>query len=168
MSTSLLICMAVSMNASAARDCKPIAMPDDADLTIEVGVQPADGDPGIGDRSLDGQQRHDGDTETDGDESLRREVVVAAEDDVGLGADSLERAGGADGARIADRHRDHAHAVEFGEVDGVVLGERMIGRADQHLRIADQLDHRVRVDRARRRRRTPGRPARCGSDLRRW
>ena len=68
-----------------------ITMPDDPDLTLEVGVQPADGDARIGDRSFDGQQRDDGDAETDRDEALGREVVVAAEHDVGLGADSLER-----------------------------------------------------------------------------
>ena len=35
--------------------------------------------------------------------------------------------------------------VELGEVDGVVLRQRMVGCSDQHLGIADQLDHRVRI-----------------------
>ena len=33
-----------------------VAMPDDADLALEAGVEPADGDVGIGDRPLDGQR----------------------------------------------------------------------------------------------------------------
>ena len=100
----------------------------------------------VGDRSLDGQQRHDGHAETDGDEPLRREVVVAAEDDVGLDANSLEGACGAQRAGVVAGHRDHPHAFELGEIDRVEFGQRMVGCGDEHLGIADQLDHRVRVD----------------------
>jgi hypothetical protein len=76
---------------------------------------------------------------------LSGEVVVAAEDDVRLDADTFEGASDAHRARIGARHRDEAHSGEIGEIDGVVLGERMIRGGDEHLRIADQLHHRVRV-----------------------
>ena len=144
-STSPLTCMAVSMKASAARDCSRSRCQMIADLALEVGVQPADRNLGIGDRSLDGEQRHDGHAEPDGDEALGREVVVAAEHDVGLGADPFEGAGDADARMRRRRHRDHPHARQLGEVDGVVLRQRVIGCGDQHLRIADQLDHGVRI-----------------------
>ena len=120
-------------------------MPDDADLAVEVGLQSTDGDTCIGDRALDGEQWHDRHPQPDGDQPLRREVVVASEHDVGLGAHPFECPGDACRARVADRHRDHSRARQLGEIDGVRLRQWVIGGRDQHLRIADQFDHRVRI-----------------------